>query len=1199
MENKLKASALRRIRNNDIAKKTQGKWKKIFLSLVIFLTTAFFLRVWIVLLILQIGQFMLTPILPKIDDANALYASQSTIIYDREGSELYTIHGDENRFEIPFEKIPDTVKLATIAAEDDKFYDHPGFDVDGIMRAVLGELGINNFIGGGSTITQQFVKNVYLSPEKTYWRKLQELMLALKFENKFTKDEILELYLNRIPYGGNTYGIQAAAQTFFNKNAEDLSLAEAAILAALPQRPSKYSPYGQNPDFLMGSCGKIPESEIVETIQDVEKFDIKIKATGKVWLQIYIDSEIQKEGIFEQGEIYEVSFDEEIQIISGNQNFQIFVNEEEIPTNNQSNFSLSKLDFAKKTETIMITKTCDSINDPDYETGRKDYVLRRMLELGFIIQAEFDTAWQESNSIKFTPYRESIRAPHFVFFVRDILEERFGKDVVERGGLRVFTTLDPNLQEKSEELIAEQFTKSQDADGSTVWGSNRFAATNASLLAVENETGQILAMVGSRDYFEILRENGFGNDGATNLTTRPRQPGSSFKPIAYTAGLQQGYTPASVFWDVETNFGKGTDNYTPQNYDGKFMGPMSMRRSIGHSRNIPAVKMAILAGELSVVDTAHSLGIASVLSDERYGPTIALGASEAPMLEMVKAYSIFANGGYDTEFTPILKITDSSGNLIEDFTETEMPKKLALDTAWAYLMTDILSDVNARPAGWNTFLNLSNRPNAAKTGTANKKISENKILPGDVWTIGFTPQITTAVWMGNNDGTPMNTSATGLSSAAPIWKDFMEFAHVDLPVQNFKIPEGIVRRSVSKMTGKLASAATPVDQIVVETFLDSTVPLSVDDAFIEIEIDAVSEKLPTNLTPESALTKKKFINLHSERSYDPEWEKPVLAWLRKFTEEDAVFESAPTDFDNVHTLETAKYKPSINIISPVSASTVRKSSIGVWVETLAKHGVEKVEYYRDSDLVATVTDTPWKGIVPIPLNLENGAKVNITAKIFDKLFYADSSSVEVIVGEDTQAPTLRITAPQENQEVFRNTALMVRADAFDAGGDIAKVIFSLNGVQFAEVKTAPYEAPLTIRNSARLGTHTIQITAIDTAGFSVSSNVRFRVIEGKAPIDDFSIISPPDKSQFSLIQNKIEVLAQIDSAKFVAEKVDFIARNISTGDRSIFATIENPIGNSFSASWKDLTIGEYEIYFKARDVSGKTVISGRNLVKIK
>ena len=1123
MEHKFKASILRRLRQREGERTSTGKWKKWLVILAGLLAVGWFARVWIVLIMLQVGQFVFSPILPDIDDVDALFTSQSTIIYDREGSELYTIHGDENRFEIPFEKIPETVKFATLAAEDDQFYSHPGFDVDGIIRAILGQLGFD-FIGGGSTVTQQFVKNAYLSPEKTYWRKLQELMLALKLENHFTKDEILAMYLNRIPYGGNAYGIQAAAQTFFNKNTEDLSLAESAVLAALPQRPSKYSPYGQNREFLMGSCSKV--------------------------------------GLVESSETPDESSED-----------------------------------SDTAELVEVAVACESIDDPDYETGRKDYVLRRMLELGFISDEEFQTAWEESNNLKFESYRESIRAPHFVFFVRDILEEEFGKDVVERGGLRVFTTIDPNLQARGEEIIAEQFSQNENEDGTVDWGSNRFDATNASLLAIDNETGQILTMVGSRDYFETLDEDGFGNDGATNLTTRPRQPGSSFKPIAYTAGIKLGYSPASVFWDVETNFGKGTDEYTPQNYDGSFLGPMSLRRALGHSRNIPAVKMAILAGELVVARMAHDLGLMSVKTDERYGPTIALGAAEIPMLEMVRAYSVFANGGEFTELTPILKITDSRGNLIEEFEQPE--KEQVLDPAVAFLMTDVLSDPTARPESWNHFLNLTDRPNGAKTGTANKKISEESILPGDVWTIGFTPQITAAAWMGNNDGSPMNVSGTGLASASPIWKSFMDFAHAGLPAKNFKIPEGIVQRSVSKLTGKLASATTPVDQIVVETFIDSATPLEVDDAFVEVAIDQVSGKLPSSLTPESAIELRTFVNLHSEREYDPEWERPVHEWLVENYDTSSTFELPPTEVDDVHTTETAKLAPTVTIASPISGSTVQKSSIGVWVDIAAPHEVEKVEYYRDGELVATATTDPWKGVIPISKRLDDGERVTITAKVFDKLFYSATSTVEVVVGEDTQVPTVRITSPIEDSEVARGTTLLARADAFDAGGDIAKVEFYFDGSEIAEMKYPPFETPIIIDSNVRLGNHSLRVEATDTTGRAVSESVDFAVVEGSGATEDFAIIFPVDRATISIAKESIEILAQINRAKFTPTKVDFLARNLATGDREMIDTVENPNGGTFSAEWQDFTVGEYELYFKARDASGKTIISGRNTIEIK
>ena len=1193
MKRKFRVSVIgnaRRIRQ-ERQEKVRGRLVRCTSVFVGFLAVVFLLRGFIVLVLLQILAFVFTPVLPQIDDATALYASQSTIIYDREGSSLYTIHGDENRFEIPLKKMPESIKLATIAAEDDEFFNHSGFDVDGIIRAVISELGVGPR-RGGSTITQQLVKNAYLSPERTYWRKLQELLLSLKLENKFSKEEILEMYLNRIPYGSNAYGIQAAAQTFFAKNSEDLTLAEAAVLAGLPQAPSRYSPYGQNRDQLMGVCGK---EELKTLAVEAEVAPLTLTVTDTVWLRVSTDGVITKEWTAYAGEVAKFPFEKRFSILSGNNNFELNLNGTRIPTNNDRNFLFERKDTPLP---VVMTSVCDNINDPDYTSGRKDYVFRRMLDLGFISQDEFDKAWQEANALKFTVYREPISAPHFVFYVRDLLEKRYGKDLVERGGLRVFTTLDLKLQEKTEELIADAFPRQIGQNGEITWSQNRFNATNAALLAMDNETGQIRAMVGSRDYFEVLDENGWGNDGATNLTTRLRQPGSSFKPFVYAAGLLAGYTPASVLWDVKTNFGKGTDEYTPSNYDGKFMGPMSLRRALSYSRNIPAVKMAILAGESAIVKLAKNLGLEDVSDEGLYGPTIGLGVSEVSMMQMVIGYSVFANEGKRVTSAAILKITDSKGNVIDEF-EPQRPLQV-IDPKTTYLVTNILSDVSARPAGWNGNLNLVGRPNAAKTGTANKRISEDEILPGDVWTIGFTPQFTAAVWVGNNDGSPMNVAATGLTTAGPIWHNFMEYAHNGLPAEEFKTPEGIVKRSVSRMTGKLVSSTTPTNQISVETFADFAVPLEIDDAFIEVTVDEVSGKLPTAFTPESAKVKKIFVNLHSERPHDSEWERPVYEWLKHSSKnENTVFTPPPTEHDDVHTTATVQKKPSISIISPVSGSTVQKRSIGIWVDVSAAHGVEKVEYFRDGNLVATATSAPWKGVLPIPLRAEDGRHYKLTAKIYDKLFYTDTSSVEVTVGEDTQRPTVRIIAPAVQQKVARGTTLLVKAEAFDAGGDVKKVEFWLDGARLDEFTYPPFELPIVIRSSTRLGTHRLKVIATDTTGLTATSEVKFGVVEGAGNIEDFSIILPVDGAVVPVGKTKIEVVAQINRDKFTPIKINFIVRDRETNNRRTFATLDNPVGGTFSVSWSDFTSGEYEIYFKAHDINGKTIISGRNLVIVR
>ena len=438
--------------------------------------------------------------LPSVKNAEVLSFAESTLIYDRQALEklekdpqsdlteniLYTIHGDENRDYLPLEEISPWMAKATMAIEDERFYRHFGFDILGLTNAVLGQIGLRE-ARGGSTITQQLVKNTFLTRERTFTRKFKELLLAIKMEWYFTKDEIMELYLNKIPYGHNAHGAEAAAKTFFGKSARDLSLAEASILASLPKAPTKFSPYGSNKDLLLG--------------------------------------------------YYE--YDEE----SG--------------------------------ERI-------------YKKGRKDLVLQRMLDLKMITNKEFQQAFAEAKDLEFKRSTGDIRAPHFVFYVRQQLEEKYGREFLRQGGLQIFTTLDADLQNAAEETIE---SKSSHYQGT-------YGAGNVAMVGIENETGEILAYIGGKDFFDEE------NDGQVDILTSFRQPGSSFKPFVYAAGFSEGYAPSTVLFDVETDFG---GNYRPQNFDGTFIGPVSVRSALNASLNIPAVKMAHLAGLSQVMASLKRL----------------------------------------------------------------------------------------------------------------------------------------------------------------------------------------------------------------------------------------------------------------------------------------------------------------------------------------------------------------------------------------------------------------------------------------------------------------------------------------------------------------------------------------------------------------------------------------------------------------
>lgn len=572
--------------------------------------------------------------------------SLTTVIYDRSGEHvLYEIYGEENRKIVPHDQIPDTMRIATIATEDDSFYKHYGIDPASLIRAILTNIKNRNFSQGGSTITQQLARNAFLTREKTLHRKFQEAILAIKIEKKFTKDQILDMYLNQIPYGSNTYGIGAAAEKFFGKNAKDLSLDEATLLAALPKATTYYSPYGANHDYLA-----VRQKNILTRIANLNLADY---------------------------------------------------------------------------QTVNAAKKIDTFS-------------------------------------KIVPAQEKIEAPHFVMFVKDELERKYGKQKVEEGGLKVYTTLDYDMQKLAETVVQKE----------SVSNLHAYGATNASLVALDPRNGEILAMVGSLDYFDE------SIDGQVNVSLRPRQPGSSFKPFAYAKAFEKGYQPETLVLDAKTNFGPDGSGrpYIPRNYDGKFHGLLTMRQALAGSLNIPAVKTLSVAGIDDTIELAHRLGITTLNDRNRYGLSLVLGGGEVKLLDMASGFSVFANDGKRNPSTPILKVLDFKGNALESNKPQNIP---VLDAQVARKIDSILSDNAARVPifGPRNKLFIPGRTVAAKTGTTQEF--------RDAWTIGFTPYLSVGVWAGNNDNHAMRAGADGSFVAAPIWNSFMTKAIQNLPDQQF------------------------------------------------------------------------------------------------------------------------------------------------------------------------------------------------------------------------------------------------------------------------------------------------------------------------------------------------------------------------------------------------------------------------------
>ena len=644
--------------------------------------------------------------------------AQSTKIFDRNGELLFEAF-DPNagkRTVVPISRIPLVLKQATIATEDPSFYTNTGIDPRGIARAVYYYLRYGKPVaGGGSTITQQLVRNTLITPEPTLDRKIREAMLAIEITRRYSKDQILEYYLNAIPYGNLAYGIEAASETYFNKRAEDLNLAEASLLAGLPQAPALWDP-----------C----------------------------------------------------------------------------------------------------------VN-PEGARSRQRVVLDLMIQASYITPTQADAAAAETTkTLKADAFALrcdqgiGIQAPHFVVYVRQLLEEQFGPEVVYKGGLQVTTTLDLKLQKIAEDEARKQIDALKDKN-----------VTNASLVALDPKTGEILALLGSVDFFDKKI------DGQVNVAVRLRQPGSSIKPLNYVTAFQKGWTPATVITDIKTEFPiQGQPNYVPENYDTREHGLVSVRTALASSFNIPAVKTLQFVTVTAMIDTARKFGITTFQDPKNYGLALTLGGGDVKLLELTGAYAVFANGGVRLPTTPFLKITDPVGKVLVDPHANPPKGTQAVDARYAYQITSILSDANARAAGFgqNTTLRLS-RPAAVKTGTTNDW--------RDNWTLGYTPEIVTGVWVGNANNSEME-HISGVTGAGPLWHNFMERALAGKPAQDFRAPPGMVQVEVCDESGLLPTEYCPTDHRHTEIFLAEQAPIQQDNVWQKIKIDRTNNLLGTELCPD-------------------------------------------------------------------------------------------------------------------------------------------------------------------------------------------------------------------------------------------------------------------------------------------------------------------------------------------------------------
>lgn len=818
-----------------------------------FLKNALMLAASATLLIVGIVALWVSTLqIPDIGTFTSRKISASTKIYDRTGTVLlYDTGANARRTAVPLSEVSPFVQKATIAIEDANFYSNSGIEPMAMLRAVFADVISGGFEQGASTITQQVIKNALLTTDKTVTRKIKELVLAVKLTRVMKKDAILQSYLNEIPYGGTVYGIEAASQQFFGHPAKDVTLAEAAYLAAIPQAPTYYSPYGTHKEALSKRAG---------------------------------------------------------------------------------------------------------------------LVLRRMLDLGMIAEEEYRAASAEKVTF-LSKNSGGIKAPHFVMYVRDMLAEKYGEDTVTSGGLKVITTLDYEMQKKAEDVIAK-FAPSL---------SENFNASNTAMVALDPLTGDILTMVGSRDYFDTQMEGNF------NVALAKRQPGSTFKPFVYGAAFKKGFTPETVVWDIKTEFStfcdpdgkpKNPDDkpedvcYSPGEYDNTFEGPMVMRKALAQSRNIPAVETLYLAGIPNTVKMATDMGL-EVSNPGRCGLTLVLGGCEVSLLDLVSGYSVFANDGIRNPNRAVLAVYDQSGNEVEKAVEN--PSQ-AIPPEVARQISSILSDLSVRMASLKPIGESVGRQVAIKTGTTNDF--------RDVWTVGYTPNLVVGAWAGNNDNTPMKRNIAGLI-ISPLWGAFMSQVAKNFPPASFNPPpaplsrgkaplRGIWQGGVSywkdKISGKLATEYTP------EQTREEVIFNNVHSILYWIDKDNIEGPSPMN---------------NSDDSQFPYWEHAVAEWLKSYRTAHPEFVDAsatmiPTATDDVHV--PANF-PVASIKSPAPGTDVDTSRpLSVELAVSGRYPIQKTDIYQNGKFVSSAYSNP-SSFTFVPNDVGNVGQTNVlSVTVYDSVF---------------------------------------------------------------------------------------------------------------------------------------------------------------------------------------------------------------------
>lgn len=1053
-------------------KKTSGLFWKIFKYLFL---------LWVLLGLWVISFVYITMIkwLTDVSEITEYKKVESTIFYDKKWEELYRLSNDwEKRTIISYDDISKNMVNAIVSIEDKTFFENPWFDIKWMIRTVYHYLSWKSSLAWASTLSQQLIKNTILTNERTIERKIKEIYLSYNLNRKFSKEDILEMYLNTISFWSNAYWIEAASNTFFWKKAKDLDILEASILASLPKAPSKLSPYSNYTGLVWSIGYETGYWNVVrlEKNEDLEEIP---------WLKTKFIEIINNMSFLE-------TWKEEGVICWINKDFY-------------KNKSRIDDDWCAKIDMIELLWVLNNIYIEDsylwldkwfvyeYETWRKDNVLVRMLEDDKITFDDFKAEVIKWIWFKFERYIEKMKYPHFIFYTINYIENKYWKEFLNQWWLNIYTSIDSEKQDMAQASI----DKYKEINKEKYW------ANNASLISLDNETWKIAVMVWNIDYWDT--ENLWQN----NMAIAKRQPGSTFKPFIYAKAINDNRIwDKTPIYDLEVEF---SSDFKPQNFDGKFLWKMSISEALNYSRNIPAIKMFYLWWwQREIINyLEEKFWIKSLNKSHAYWATLALWSWEITQMELAEAYWVFANMWYKKEYSPILEIRDKKWDILVENVENTWTKVISSEIA--YIINSIMSDRWARPNQyWNNILALNDRITAAKTWTATFKEKakndeeEDKILPRDLWTAGYTPDYTTVVWVWNTNWETMKPAWNWLDWAWKIWQDFMKESHKKIEPTIWEKPDSLKRIDISKVSWLLKSEKTPEEFIVWSYFLPWNEPIKQDDSIQKLRIDTLCMGLVTPETPAWAIKNVTYLNLKSIDERYSDWNDSLEEWIKEWWAKEQFQEywNIVTNytwkkcFRNTKNIEKSKIIAKTSFEMQNFSALKWKNNYNIYYSS--GNPVTRINTYLDWEQVSSnVIPSKKEWVLKSSINIEwNKNKYLLEIEIIDNIHYSQRIKNTLSIWEsDETSPQILILEPYDNNNViYEWDEFIIKWQSEDISW-VKSIKILLNWNELYDIKWNNFNVDLNKNRTLWVWVYKVEINSSDSFGNKSSKFIDLEVIE--------------------------------------------------------------------------------------------------------